>query len=69
MTRPQQLEQLLKLGATMRRLQREYAEASRRNSFRHGLYDDRIRAEQAFDAALKALEESKDLGPLFGGGG
>ena len=69
MTPAEQLEQLHELGARMRRLQREYEAASRRNSFRHGLYDERIRAEQAFDAALKALEASNTPGPLFGGGG
>ena len=70
MTRAQQqLEQLRELGATMRRLQLEYETASRRNSFRSGLYDDRIKAERAFDAALKSLEASDSPGPLFGGGG
>lgn len=69
MTAAEQLEQLRELGARMRRLQLEYAEASRRNSFRSGLYDERLQAERAFDAALKALEASQALGPLFGGGG
>lgn len=61
MARQEQLEELGRLGATMRRLQKEYFAASRANAFRHGLLDDCRQAERAYDAQLVAcgLAEGK----------
>lgn len=55
MAREQQLEELGRLGAEMRRLQKEYFAASRANAFRGNLLDECRAAERAYDAQLVAL--------------